>query len=359
MPSYPPDASISLTHYKSSFSPHHHKKHLGCERQIPQFQPRNVESDRDWDSVEERLERIGAHRRALEEDPSAFKSEFSDLRSRWSVVFWGAASACLPPANTLTLLFFLFVCCPATNTISTISTPSSPLISSFSSHLSLSVSPPTTGKKSADSFKSYVEEAKTMADLLGSTRQIRDPYDRGEHIPYSYSRIEPQEDNRPMSYDFDDSWFAERTRGYSPGNVRSLSPPPGSAKKWIQTMPALGLGSVGCGSVGGMSLSLMSDGGSLEDGLGYTKQEKRETRYSTIQLGKEWSKFRTARFKRNVAIKESRERQQAHEADMAKERTTTLDSITLFERRLRAMKEPGAGGGKKKKKDDSDSDADL
>mmetsp|Transcript_8106 Transcript_8106/g.16209 ORF Transcript_8106/g.16209 Transcript_8106/m.16209 type:complete len:182 (+) Transcript_8106:193-738(+) len=82
------------------------------------------------------------------------------------------------------------------------------------------------GKKTADSFATYVVEAQTLHDLLGSTRQVRD--EESLHppaVPYSYSRI-PRPSANPPAYDYDDSWHLPRTRGYSPGHVRSLSPPP-------------------------------------------------------------------------------------------------------------------------------------
>lgn len=74
-----------------------------------------------------------------------------------------------------------------------------------------------------------------MKDVLGDSRQIRDPYDRcPPEIGYSYSRVPKYIDDRPDSYDYDDKWLCgERTRGYSPGHVRSLSPPPKEKTAWM------------------------------------------------------------------------------------------------------------------------------
>ena len=96
------------------------------------------------------------------------------------------------------------------------------------------------GKKTADSFASYVVEAQTLHNLLGSTRQVRD--EQSLHpppVPYSYSRVTRSSEN-PPSYDYDDAWHLPRTRGYSPGHVRSLSPPPSErTSPWISRMPSV------------------------------------------------------------------------------------------------------------------------
>jgi len=195
------------------------------------------------------------------------------------------------------------------------------------------------GKKNPDSFKNFVEEAKIMKAMLGDSRQVRDPYDRGEHYAYSYSRNGPEIDNRPDCYDVDDAWFMDRTRGYSPGNVRSLSPPPKGTNRWMQT------------------LSHVDSTCNFEEQTERqnTQQPVLSTRYSTIQLGKEWSKFRSDRYKKNVERKEEGERAEKHRGVMKAEKEEQERVIAGFEKRLRAMAEPGSN---RKQGTDSDSDSD-
>ena len=70
------------------------------------------------------------------------------------------------------------------------------------------------GKKTADSFEEYMQAANIMKDVLGDSRQIRDPMDMcPPTIGYSYSRVKKHVDDRPDCYDYDDNWFGERTRG--------------------------------------------------------------------------------------------------------------------------------------------------
>jgi len=70
------------------------------------------------------------------------------------------------------------------------------------------------GKKTADSFEEYMQAANIMKDVLGDSRQIRDPMDMcPPTIGYSYSRVKKHVDDRPDCYDYDDKWFGERTRG--------------------------------------------------------------------------------------------------------------------------------------------------
>ena len=75
LPFYPPDASISITSYKTTFTPPSHTKHHGSERQVPQFIPSHIESDRDPRATEERRMRRNAHRDAIERDPNVFKGK--------------------------------------------------------------------------------------------------------------------------------------------------------------------------------------------------------------------------------------------------------------------------------------------
>jgi hypothetical protein len=141
---------------------------------------------------------------------------------------------------------------------------------------------------------------------------------------------------RPDCYVFDDSWYQPRTRGYSPGNVRSLSPPPLKTAKWLNTLDSVA-------TTCSFTEQRPSEG-----------QPALETRYSTLQLSKEWSRFRSERFKRNVERKEEREREADYRGEMDRETDVTCKSIALFERRLRAMADPGRG---RKKPVDSDSDS--
>ncbi|GMI40636.1 hypothetical protein TeGR_g8260 [Tetraparma gracilis] len=269
-PKYPCDASVSLTSYNVEFSPVAHTKHRGAERQIPQYLPQNLTSDRDPLAANERMGRMRAHAEAMKSDPNIFK-----------------------------------------------------------------------GKKTADSFGQYVEQAKIMKALLGDTRQVRDVHDRGEHQPYSYSRLGPEEDNRPDSYDYDDSWYEPRTRGYSPGNVRSLSPPPQKTSQWMSQLSAVD-----------------STCSFAEQSVRQSKgQPALETRYSTIQLGKEWSNFRGQRYKRNVERKKAREEVERFRQEMDAETEVTKLSINKFEKRLKAMAEPGRSS--KKRQDDESSDDEM
>ena len=62
------------------------------------------------------------------------------------------------------------------------------------------------------------------------------------------------------------------------------------------------------------------------------------TRYSTIALGKDWSKFRTERVKRNMQKKNELMDMKVQDGVRAEEVREVFDSIAVFEKNLRGMR---------------------
>ena len=175
------------------------------------------------------------------------------------------------------------------------------------------------GKKDIESFANYMEQANIMKDVLGSSRQIRDPDDVCPPVVgYSYSRIKKALDNRPDCYDYDDQWFDTRTRGYSPGHVRSLSPPPADrTERWLNTLDDV-------------NSTVHFD--TQRSRQSHTRgQPILSTRFSSIALGKEWSRHRKMKDimkaeRRNILKEARKERRDNHIVRM-----DTINGIKIFE----------------------------
>ena len=168
-----------------------------------------------------------------------------------------------------------------------------------------------------------------MKDIIGDSRQVRDPHDRcPPSTGYSFSRVPKHIDDRPDSYDYDDQWFETRTRGYSPGHVRSLSPPPGERTgSWL-------------GKLESVDSTVSFDDQTYRQS--FTRgQPVLETRYSSITLGKEWSKFRAQRVKENKVKKEIRDELARRQEENIKHRDETYKYIADFEKNAPIEKRKG------------------
>ena len=164
-----------------------------------------------------------------------------------------------------------------------------------------------------ESFAAYMEAANIMKDILGDSRQVRDTEDRcPPEVGYSYSRVAKHVDDRPDCYDYDDGVIQPRTRGYAPGNVRSLSSPPKKTVNWLNTL----------------------EGGSFTQTLSTDSLQTMETRFASLTLSKDWSRYHVNRTKEADRVKEERrmERMRAKERNVI---TTEIRSgIETFEKNI-------------------------
>lgn len=179
-------------------------------------------------------------------------------------------------------------------------------------------------EKYDESFASYMEAANIMKSVLGDSRQVRDTGDRcPPSVGYSYSRVPRPVDNRPDCYDFDDKIIMERTRGYAPGHVRSLSPPPRQTVKWLGKLDTVSSTLSFDPSIGNFTSTESST---------IRQDPKLETRFASLTLSKDWSKYFAARTKEAKERKEDRRKKKQEDKDRRKITAEIRSSIECFEK---------------------------